>query len=42
MPANWLDNLQKLAGELREDLSRGGNLVLIGTDGPVEIDAYRG
>jgi phosphatidate phosphatase APP1 len=42
MPANWLDNLQKLAGELREDLSRGGKLVLIGTDGPIEIDAYRG
>jgi phosphatidate phosphatase APP1 len=42
MPANWLDNLQKLAGELREDLSRGGRLVLIGADGPTEIDAYRG
>lgn len=42
MPANWLDNLQKLAGELREDLARGGKVVLLGSDGPIEIDAYRG
>jgi phosphatidate phosphatase APP1 len=42
MAGNWLDNLQKLAGELREDLTRGGKLVLIGADGPVEIEAYRG
>ena len=42
MAGNWLDNLNKLAGELREDLTRGGRLVLIGADGPIEIEAYRG
>ena len=35
MAGNWLDNLNKLAGELREDLTRGGKLVLIGADGPI-------
>lgn len=38
MAGNWFDTLQKLAG----DLARGEPLVLIGADGPVTIDAYRG
>src|SRR4051812_30839575 len=42
MAANWLDNLQKLAGELREDLQRGGRIVLIGSEGPNAIVPYRG
>jgi phosphatidate phosphatase APP1 len=40
--ANWLENLNKLAADVRDALAGDGNLVLIGTDGPVEIDAYRG
>jgi phosphatidate phosphatase APP1 len=38
MAGNWFDTLQRLAGEL----ARGEPLVLIGADGPVTIDAYRG
>ena len=42
MPANCLDNLQKLAGELRENLARGGKIALIGGEGPLEVVPYRG
>lgn len=41
MSANWFDSLQKLAGDLRDDLERG-KLVLIGHDGPNEVVPYRG
>ena len=40
--ANWLENLNKLATDVRDALVSDGRVVLIGTDGPVEIDAYRG
>jgi phosphatidate phosphatase APP1 len=39
---SFLDNLNKFAADVREALARDGNLVLIGAEGPVEIDAYRG
>ena len=42
MPPNWLENLNKLATDLRDSITRDGRFVLIGADGPVEIDAYRG
>jgi phosphatidate phosphatase APP1 len=37
-----LDNLNKFAADLRDALVSDGKLVLIGSEGPVEIDAYRG
>jgi phosphatidate phosphatase APP1 len=40
--ANWLDNLNKLATDVRDALTSEGKLVLIGADGPIEIDAYWG
>ena len=40
--ANWLENLNKLATDVRDAIVSDGKIVLIGTDGPVEIDAYRG
>jgi phosphatidate phosphatase APP1 len=42
MPPNWLENLNKLATDLRDNLTREGGFVLIGANGPIEIDAYRG
>ena len=39
---SFLDNLNKFATDVRDALVSEGKLVLIGGDGPVEIDAYRG
>ena len=40
--ANWLENLNRLATDVRDVLTRDGNLVLIGAEGPIEIDEYHG
>jgi phosphatidate phosphatase APP1 len=39
---SFLDNLNKFATDVRDALVSDGKLVLIGGEGPVEIDAYRG
>jgi phosphatidate phosphatase APP1 len=39
---SWIENLNKLAADVRDALAGDGKLVLIGSDGPVEIDAYHG
>jgi phosphatidate phosphatase APP1 len=39
---SFLDSLNKFATDVRDALVSDGKLVLIGGDGPVEIDAYRG
>ena len=39
---SWLERLNELAADVREKLAGDGSIVLIGSDGPVEIDAYSG
>ena len=39
---SWIENLNKLATDVRDALAGEGKVVLIGADGPVEINAYHG
>jgi len=39
---SWIDSLNKLAADVRDVIASDGRIVLIGPDGPTEIDAYRG
>ena len=39
---SWIENLNKLAADVRDALASEGKVVLIGADGPVEINAYHG
>ena len=39
---SWIENLNKLAADVRDALAGDGKLVLIGADGPVQINAYHG
>jgi phosphatidate phosphatase APP1 len=39
---SWIDSLNKLATDVRDALATDGKLVLIGPDGAIEIEAYRG
>jgi phosphatidate phosphatase APP1 len=39
---SWLERLNDLAAGVRDTLAGEGSIVLIGSDGPIEIDAYAG
>ena len=39
---SWIENLNKLAADVRDTLAAEGKVVLIGADGPIEIAAYHG
>jgi phosphatidate phosphatase APP1 len=39
---SWIENLNKLAADVRDVLAGEGKVVLIGADGPIEIGAYHG
>jgi phosphatidate phosphatase APP1 len=39
---SWIENLNKLAADVRDVLAGDGKVVLIGVDGPIEIGAYHG
>ena len=39
---SWIENLNKLAADVRDTLAGEGKVVLIGADGPIEIGAYHG
>jgi phosphatidate phosphatase APP1 len=39
---SWIENLNKLAADVRDALAGDDKLVIIGADGPVEIDPYHG
>jgi len=39
---SWIENLNKLAADVRDTLASEGRVVLIGAEGPTEIGAYHG